>query len=92
MTVTVTLPPEIEAVLAKKAELHGLALPDYLFSLAEADADDYYSLSVEEIVSIKQGLAELKAGDHGMLLGDFHAEMMARRAERLKPQDIEAVA
>jgi hypothetical protein len=35
MTVTVELPPEIEAVLAAQAAAQGLALPDYILHLLE---------------------------------------------------------
>ncbi len=91
MTVTLELPPDMEAVLTAKAELFGLALPDYLFSVLEADTDDEYSLTVEEIASVQEGLAELHAGDKGILLEDFHAEMMTKM-ERLKQQKMEVAA
>lgn len=40
MTVTSDIPAEMESVLSAKAELFGLALPDYVFSLCEADIED----------------------------------------------------
>lgn len=92
MTVTLTISPEMEAVLSAKAELFGLSLPGYLFSLLQTDIDDHYSLSVEEIASVQQGLAELQAGDKGMLLEDYRAEAMAKREARRQQQTAEAGA
>ena len=76
MTVTLEIPSEIEAVLSAKTEVQGLALPDYLLSLCEADADEDYSLSAEDIESIQQGLEELHAGDKGISLEEVHSKMM----------------
>ena len=90
MTVTLTIPPEMEAVLSAKAELFGLSLPDYLFSLLQTDIDDYYSLSVEEVASVQQGLADVKAGDKGISLEEFKAEMDAKIA--LREQKVEVAA
>ncbi len=90
MTVTLNIPPEMEAVLSAKAELFGLSLPDYLFSLLETETDDHYSLSVEEIASVQQGLAELEAGDKGISLEEFKAEMEAEIA--LLKQKVEVAA
>lgn len=92
MTVTLDIPPDMEAVLSKKAELFGLDLPEYLFSLAEADVDEYYSLSVEDIESVQQGLAELAAGDRGISREKFDAQTMASREQRLRQQSAEAAA
>ncbi len=91
MTVTLEIHAEMEKVLSAKAKLFGLTLPDYLFSVLEANTDDEYSLTVEEIVSVQEGLAELHAGDKGMLLEDFRAEMTAKM-DRLKPQATEVAA
>lgn len=92
MTVMLDIPPDMEAILSRKAELFGLSLPEYLFSLAEADTDDDYSLSPEDIESIQQGIADLAAGDRGISLEEFHAEMMATLEQRLKQPSIEATA
>ena len=91
MTVTLEIPAEMEQVLSAKAKLFGLALPDYLFSVLEANTDDESSLTVEEIASVQEGLAELHAGDNGMLLEDFRAEMTAKM-ERMKQQTQEVAA
>lgn len=92
MTVTLQIPPDMEAILSRKAELFGLSLPEYLFSLAEADTDDDYSLSPEDIESVQQGLAEIAAGDRGISLEEMRAEMMATLEQRKKQPDIEAAA
>ena len=91
MTVTLEIPFEIEAVLDAKAKLFGLALPDYLLSVLEANVDEEYSMSVEEIASVQQALAEGDAGDKGMLLEDFRAEMDAR-IKGLKQRRLEVAA
>lgn len=82
MTVTLEIPPAMASILSAKAELFGLALPDYLFSLLETNVDDYFSLSVEEIVAVQQGLADVEAGDKGISLEEFGAEMDAKIALR----------
>jgi len=81
----------MESVLIAKADSHGLALPEYLFSLCEADGDEDYSLSAEDIESIQQGLDEFHAGDKGISLEEFHAGMMTTIA-RLKQQELEIAA
>ena len=91
MTVTLEIPAEMESVLSAKAELFGLALPAYVFSLCEADADENYSLTVEEIASVQQGLAEIKAGDKGISLEDFDKEMTAKM-EHLKQHPVKIAA
>ena len=91
MTVTLEIPSAIEAVLDAKAKLFGLALPDYLVSVLEANVDEEYSISVEEIASVQQALAEGDGGDKGMLLEEFRAEMNAR-IKGLKQGRLESVA
>lgn len=90
MTVTLDIPPEMEAVLSAKANIFGLPLSDYLFSLLEADTDEDYSLSVEEIAGVQQGLAGIEAGDKGISLEEFKAEMEARIA--LREQKVKVAA
>ena len=82
MTVTLEIPAEIESVLSAKAELFGLALPEYIFSLCEAAADDYYSLSLEEISTVQERIADREAGDKGILLEDWRTEVLAKREAR----------
>lgn len=85
MTVTLEISTEIEAVLSAKAELFGLALPDYVFSLCEAAADDYYSLSLEEISTVQERIADREAGNEGILLEDLRIEVLAKREARANP-------
>ena len=95
MTVTLDIPPDMETLLQEKATQQGQGLPDYLLSLAEADLyeDDWQTDEdrEEEIAIIHQGLADLHAGDKGMLLEDYRAEVMAKREAR-KQQSLKAVA
>lgn len=96
MIVTLDIPPDLEPLLQEKATQRGQALPDYLLSLAEADLyDDDWQTDEdreEEIAIIQQGLADLRAGDKGMLLEDYRAEVMAKREARKQQQSLEAVA
>jgi len=82
MTVTLEIPAEIEPVLSAKTKLFGLALPEYVFSLCETAADDYYSLSVEEIASAQEALADIEGGDKGISLEDFDKEMQLKMEQR----------
>lgn len=91
MTITLEIPPKIESVLSAKAKLFGSALPDYLYPLLETNTDDYSSLSVGEISSVQAGLAEIEAGDKGILLEEFKEEMAERRAQRSQ-QRVEVAA
>lgn len=85
MTVTLEIPPDMEAILSVKAELYDLTLPDYLFSLLEADMHEGHSMTVEEIAVVKR-LAEAETGDKGILLEDYWAEVMAKREARSDQQ------
>jgi len=100
MTVTLDIPPALEPLLQENATLRGQALPDYILSLTEAglyaeanqDEDDWQTDEdrEEEIAIIKQGLAYLHAGDKGMLLEDYRAEVMAEREARKQQQNAQA--
>ncbi|MDQ2800964.1 MAG: hypothetical protein M3Y13_15130 [Armatimonadota bacterium] len=95
MTVTLNIPSDMEPLLQQKAAQRGQTVPDYLLALTEAALyEDWQSAEdrEEEIAIIEQGLAELHAGDRGMLLEDYRAEVMAKRAERKQRQNIQAAA
>jgi len=74
MTVTLEIPAEMEEQLCERAARRGQSVTDYLMSLAESE--DYFTIydwedeadHQEAIAVIEQGLAELHAGDKGMLL------------------------
>ena len=91
MTVTLEIPPEMEAQLCERAAKRGQSVTDYLMTLAESE--DYFdiSLSEEEIASVEQGLAELHAGEKGISLEEFDAEMKATIA-RLKQKELKVAA
>ena len=95
MTVTLELPPDLEAELSERAALRGQAITDYFLTLAQADLYGEHDLSEaereEEVAIIQQGLAELHAGDKGMLLEDYRAEVMAEY-RRHKQQSLEVAA
>lgn len=95
MTVTLNIPSDMEPLLQQKAAQSGQAVPDYLLTLAEAALyDDWQSEEDREaeIAVIKEGLAELHAGDRGMLLEDYRAEVMAKREARKQQQNTQAAA
>ncbi len=81
MTVTLELPPDLEVELSVRAAERGQAVPDYLLTLAEADVYGEIEMSEadrqEVIVIIQQELEGLHAGDKGILLEDYRAEVMA---------------
>ncbi len=89
MTVTLNIPSDMEPLLQEKAAQRGQAIPDYLLTLTEAALyEDWQSAEEreEEIAIIEQGLAELHAGDRGILLEDYRAEVMAKREARAYQQ------
>lgn len=92
MTLTLDMPPDTEAVLREKAARRGQALPDYLLTLAEADvfeesdmtdAEDQADFE-EAAAASREALADFDAGDRGMLLEDYRAEMEARHQANAK--------
>ena len=80
MTIALEIPAEMESVLSAKAKLFGLALPEYIFSLCEAAADDSYSLSLEEISTVQERIAGREAGNEGILLEDWRLETFRERS------------
>ena len=84
MTITLEVPPEMEAQLCERAAKRGQTVTDYMMTLAESE--DYFSIyeweseadHQEAIAVIEQELEDLHAGgDKGMLLEDYRAEVMA---------------
>ena len=88
MTVTLEIPPELEAQLCDRTTRRGQSVSDFLMTLAESE--EYYYLHEwedeaerQEITAvIEQRLADVEAGDKGILLEDFHSEMLTRIEER----------
>ena len=88
MTVTLEIPPEMEAQLCDRATRRGQSVTDFLMTLAESE-DYYYIYDWEDeaehqevIAVIEQRLADVEAGEKGELLEDFHEDMLARIEER----------
>jgi len=75
MTLMLSLPPNKEAQLCELADAQGQTAEEYTLSLLEewlaADEQDF----AEAADAIREGLADLEAGDHGMLLEDHRAEI-----------------
>lgn len=90
MTVTLEIPAEMETQLCERAAHRGQTVTDYLMSLAESE-DYFYIYDWEDeadhqevIATIEQGLAELHAGDKGMLLEDYRAQVTKDSAQATK--------
>lgn len=90
MNVTLDIPPDTEARLREKATRHGQALPDYLLTLAESDvfeerdrtdAEDQADFE-EATAAIREALADFDAGDRGILLEDYRAQIRAKPLAR----------
>ena len=91
MTLTLELSPDAEADLRERAERRGQSVADYLLTLAEWQDSEDWSLSEETIAVIEEGLADLHAGDKGMSMEEFQAEMLTTIAH-LKSEKVEAMA
>lgn len=82
MTVTLELPPDMEAELSERAAQRGQAITDYFLTLAEEDLHGMTGMSAEEqeevAAILEEELAGVHSGDKGMLLEDYRAEVMAR--------------
>lgn len=91
MTVILELAPDAEVKLNDRAARRGQTVADYLLTLSEWEDYDDLSLSEEEIAIVNQGLDELRAGDKGISLEEFHEEMMATLSH-IKRQEMEAAA
>ncbi len=92
MTVTLEIPPALEPLLKENATQRGQALPDYILSLtevglyAEANQDEDERQTeedrAEEAAIVQERMADRIAGDRGVLLEDYRAEVMAKRESR----------
>ena len=102
MTVSLDIPPALEPLLQENATLRGQALPDYILSLAEAGLhagielyDDDWQTGEdreEEVAIVQERMADRVAGDKGILLEDYRAEVMAKREARKRGLTSEARA
>jgi len=95
MTVTLEIPPEMEAVLEEKAAQYGQALPDYLLTLAEADIYEGWQSEEdreEEIALLNERIQDRLSGEKGILLEDYWAGVMAKRQARVNEPTSEMAA
>ena len=75
MPLMLNLPPDKEAQLRELADAQGQTAEEYTLSLLDewlaADERDF----AEAADAIREGLADLEAGDHGMPLEEYRAEV-----------------
>jgi hypothetical protein len=94
MTVTLNIPPDLETLLQEKATQQGQELPDYLLALAEADlyASDWQTDQdrEEEIAIVQERMADRIAGEKGILLEDYRAQVLAKREPRKQEETVGA--
>ncbi len=86
MTVTLTIPADIQPLLEEKAAQRGQALPDYLLTLAEADIYESWQSEEdreEEVAILKERIQDRLSGEKGILLEDYWAGVMAKRQARV---------
>ena len=86
MTITLDLPPDVEASIRERATARGLEFADYVRALLQRDAagdDPDADLSEEERAAVREGvqrgLADFAAGRYRPF-SEFAAEMRARYA------------
>lgn len=75
MTLMLNLSPEAEARLHEIASLHGQKPEEYTSSLLDGWLREDEQDLAESAAVIREGLAELEAGDRGMLLEDYRAQL-----------------
>ena len=96
MTVTLELPPDLEAKLSERAAQRGQAIQDYFLTLAEEDLYGLAEMSVEEqeevAAILQERIADRLAGDKGILFEDYKAGVLAKRKARATPQAYENAA
>ncbi len=95
MTVTLTIPPDMQPLLEEKAAQRGQAVPDYLLTLAEADIyEDWQSEEdrEEEIAILKERVQDRLSGEKGISLEDYWAGVMAKRQARVNAPTPEMAA
>ena len=92
MTITLELPPDMEAELTERTAERGQGIQDYFLILAEEDLYGLAEMSAEEkketSAILEEELARVHSGDLGMLLEDYRAEVTAEyyRSKGLVPQ------
>lgn len=77
MTLTLELPLDVETRLQELSSLHGQPPAEYaLHLLDDWLREDEQDLS-ESVAALRQGLADLEAGDRGVLLEDYRTQLEA---------------
>ena len=89
---TLDIPPAPEPLLKENAAQRGQVLPDYILSLTEAglyaeasqEEDDWQTDEdrAEEVAIVQERMADRIAGDKGILLEHYRAEVLVKREAR----------
>ena len=86
MTVTLELPPDMEADLSERAAERGQAIQDYFLTLAVDDLYIFAEMSAEEQQEVVKVLQERQhdhaSGEKSILLEDWWAGVSAKREAR----------
>lgn len=90
MTITLELPPDLEAELSERAAQRGQVITDYFLTLAEEDIYGLAEMSAEDqeevTVVLRERMQDRQDGEKGILLEDYWAGVLAKREARLYPQ------
>ena len=90
MTVTLELPPDMEAELSERAAQRGQAITDYFLTLAEEDLYGLAEMSAEEqqevAAVLNERMQDRLAGDKGILLEAYWSEVTVKREARTRQQ------
>lgn len=82
MTLMLNLSPETEARLHEMASRHGQKPEEYALSLLDKWLREDEQGFAEAVAAVHEGLTDLEAGDRGMLLEDYRAEIVNERTSR----------
>lgn len=75
MALILNLTPEVEAHLHEMASQHGQKPEEYTLSLLDEWVRQDEREFTEAVSAIREGLADLEAGDRGMLLEDYRSQL-----------------
>ena len=96
MTITLELPPEMEADLSERAAERGQAIQDYFLTLAEEDLYGLMEMSPEEQQEVsailEERIADRLAGDKGILFEDYKVGILAKRKAETDQRTYESAA
>ena len=85
MTVTLTIPPDMQPLLEERAARSGQAVPDYLLALTGAALYDEWQSEEdreEETAILEERIQDRLSGEKGILLEDYWSGVLAKRQDR----------